>query len=175
MSVFRVAILGSGIGREHLAAYLQLSDRYQVSVLCDTDTQRAEELVADNGGIRIASDWQTVVNDSSIDIVDVCLPPDLHFDVCMAALAAGKHVVCEKPLVSSLREADQLREQCTLSGKTLTPVFQYRYGPALAQLRALLKANLCGTPLVANIETHWHRDAEYYDNPWRGTWLVLFL
>ena len=88
----------------------------------------------------------------------------------MRALAAGKHVVCEKPLVSSLRDADALIAAATSAGRILTPVFQYRYGPQVAKLRALVDAGFAGKPLVASIETHWRRDADYYDNPWRGTW-----
>jgi len=170
VSKHRVGILGAGIGREHLAAYKALPDRFQVVTLCDTDAERAASILSPDDNISITADWQSVLQDATVDIVDVCLPPHLHFELCIAALDAGKHVVCEKPLVSSLRDADALIAHAKISGREITPVFQYRFGPALSQLQALLDADLCGEPLTATLETHWHRDAQYYKNPWRGTW-----
>jgi len=170
MNKYQVAIIGAGIGREHLDAYRELPNRFSVATLCDTDAERAKAVIGAGSETSVSTNIEAVLGDKNIDIVDVCLPPHLHKAVCLDALAAGKHVVCEKPMVASLQDADELKAAILVSGKTLTPVFQYRFGPGLAQLRALMKADLCGKPLVANIETHWHRDADYYDNPWRGTW-----
>lgn len=170
MKKYQVGIVGAGIGREHLDAYRVLPTRFAVATLCDTDAERAKSVIGAGSETTVCTSIESVLSDENIDIVDVCLPPHLHKPFCLDALAAGKHVVCEKPLVASLQDADELQAAIQASGKTLTPVFQYRYGPGLAQLRALLSADLCGKPLVANVETHWHRDADYYDNPWRGTW-----
>ncbi len=166
----RVAIIGAGIGAQHLAAYQNLPERFSVRTLCDTDVDRASAVIGDRTSIRVEPVFNSVLNDPDIDLVDICLPPHLHFETSMAALASGKHVVCEKPLVTSLRDADALIRRASDSGKLLTPVFQYRYGPATAQLRALMDAGLTGKPYVASIETHWDRRADYYAVPWRGTW-----
>ena len=169
MSVKRVAIIGAGIGREHLWAYQALPERYEVAVVCDRDEARAREITAGTD-IAVETAVETVLADPSIDIADVCLPPFLHLPITVQALEAGKHVVCEKPMVASLAEADQLAEAIRKSGKVFSPVFQYRFGPAMAQLQALINAGLAGRPLVASLETHWNRGADYYENPWRGTW-----
>ena len=166
----RVAIIGAGIGAEHLAGYQQLPRRFKVSVLCDSDRQRAVDVAATDTTIAVSTDMSETFNDPDIDLVDICLPPHLHFEACVAALRKGKHVVCEKPLVGSLSDADRLAEEVRKSGKTLTPVFQYRYGLATARLHALIEAGLAGSPYVASLETHWNRPASYYDNAWRGTW-----
>ena len=166
----RVAIIGAGIGREHLAAYRELPERFQVSTVCDLDEERARSIIEGDDDIALTGDLAAVMNDPQIDIVDVCLPPHLHFDTAMAALEAGKHVVCEKPLVNSLAQADALIAASVRTGRTLTPVFQYRYGLAMQQLRALMDAGLTGKPYMASLETHWNRDAEYYAIDWRGTW-----
>jgi predicted dehydrogenase len=170
MNAFNVAIVGAGIGREHLAAYLTLPDDFNVVMLCDKDEARAAQLTTNQHTIRVVSDLASVLQDPSIEVVDICLPPHLHKQAVIDALNADKHVVCEKPLVTSLSDADEIGRVMHGSTKTLTPVFQYRYGPALSQLRALMNQGYCGKPLVASIETHWHRDADYYNNPWRGTW-----
>ena len=105
-----------------------------------------------------------------VDIVDICLPPHLHFQACADALRAGKVVICEKPLVSSLREAELLRDIAAETGGHVFPVFQYRYGLGMAQLKALMDAGLAGRAYAGSLETHWHRPASYYDVDWRGTW-----
>ncbi|ASJ72691.1 Gfo/Idh/MocA family protein [Granulosicoccus antarcticus] len=165
----RVAIIGAGIGREHLEAYRELAGKYEVRIICDLDEERARS-IADSDSLTITSDLSSVLQDADIDIVDVCLPPHLHFDTTIAALQAGKHVVCEKPLVTSLAQADALAEAAQAAGRTITPVFQYRYGPAMQQLQALMAAGLTGKPYMASLETHWNRDADYYAIAWRGTW-----
>jgi predicted dehydrogenase len=166
----RVAIIGAGIGASHLKGYRALPDRFIVSVLCDLDRERAAKLANGDPSIRIETDLDRVLSDPDIDLIDICLPPHLHFKVSMAALQTGKHVVCEKPFVSSLHEADLLAEAVEKSGRTLSPVFQYRFGRGFAQLRALIDKGLAGKAYTASVETHWCRRAEYYDIPWRGTW-----
>jgi predicted dehydrogenase len=166
----RVGIIGAGIGSQHLAAYLQLEQRFTVKYLCDIDADRARQVIDGNSNIEVTEYSAAVLADTSIDLVDICLPPHLHFDMCMKSLAARKHVVCEKPLVSSLQEIELLEQQAAEYQRLLSPVFQYRFGPAMSKLRALIDAGLTGKPYVANIETHWNRGPDYYSIPWRGTW-----
>jgi len=173
VSRLRVAVIGAGIGREHLRAYLALPARFEVLTLVDLDTARATAVLADEApqsGIRVENDLDAALADARIDLVDVCLPPHLHGPVAIRALEAGKHVVCEKPLVTSLEEADALLAAADASGRSLTPVFQYRYGRATAQLAALAATGLTGKAFVASLETHWNRTTDYYAVPWRGTW-----
>lgn len=169
-TVRNVAIVGAGIGAQHLDAYRRLPDRFSVKILCDVDIDRARNVSDGDPSIAIEPDYHQVLQNPEVDIIDICLPPHLHFETCMAALEHGKHVICEKPLVNSLRDADLLAKQAEKFGRVLTPVFQYRYGKATAQLRALIDAGLAGRPLVASIETHWNRQEDYYAVPWRGTW-----
>ncbi|PIV75059.1 MAG: gfo/Idh/MocA family oxidoreductase [Rhodobacteraceae bacterium CG17_big_fil_post_rev_8_21_14_2_50_65_11] len=168
--MIRVAIIGAGIGAEHLLGYRALPDRFRVAAMCDLDTARAEAATGGDAGIAISGDLEAVLADASVDLIDICLPPHLHFPVAVQALEAGKHVICEKPIVRSLDEADRLQAAAEVSGKSVFPVFQYRYGHAMAQLIALQAAGLTGKPYVASLETHWNRGADYYAVPWRGTW-----
>lgn len=165
----RVAILGAGIGEKHLWGYQALPERFQVRTICDLDPVRGQAL-AGQAQAAWTAEMDAVLADDRIDLVDICLPPHLHFDAARRALEAGKDVVCEKPLVTSLAEADQLAETVDRTGRHLFPVFQYRYGQGTAQLRALAGAGLLGRAFVATLETHWNRGADYYAIPWRGTW-----
>ncbi|WP_425071290.1 Gfo/Idh/MocA family protein [Sagittula sp. S175] len=166
--MIRVAIVGAGIGSEHLAAYVQLPQLFEVVTLCDLNIERARA-VATPHGVAVSDDFEAVLA-SDVDLIDVCLPPHLHLSACLKALAAGKHVICEKPLVASLAEADQLIAAAEAAGRQVFPVFQYRYGLGTAQLRAVMQAGLAGDLFAGTIETHWNRDAAYYAVDWRGTW-----
>jgi predicted dehydrogenase len=165
-----VSIIGAGIGAQHLLGYASLPGRFAVHSACDLDRTRGEALAATSPGCRYVADFDAVLADPDVDIVDICLPPHLHFSACINALDAGKIVVCEKPLVTSLAQADALAAKARETGGVIAPVFQYRYGLGTAQLHALLDAGLAGKAFVGTLETHWDRDAAYYAVPWRGTW-----
>ncbi|WP_299685158.1 Gfo/Idh/MocA family oxidoreductase [uncultured Tateyamaria sp.] len=162
----RVAILGGGIGAQHLAAYDAVAG-LDVALMVDQDPERRTQVAA--RGIA-TSDQIDAAMDADIDLVDICLPPHMHAPVALQALAAGKHVICEKPLATSLWDVDRIIAAATQAERHVFPVFQYRYGPAFDQLAALQAAGLTGAPVAAALETHWNRGADYYAVPWRGTW-----
>ncbi|MEJ6392065.1 Gfo/Idh/MocA family oxidoreductase [Gymnodinialimonas sp. 2305UL16-5] len=164
-----IAILGAGgIGAQHAAALLNLPEDWRLSHVCDIYAENARSLGQKTGADTASLD--AVLENPDIDVVDICLPPALHVRIALRALAAGKHVVCEKPIAGSIADVDRLRQAERDSGKRVFPVFQYRYGPAFRRLRDLAEAGHLGTPRVATLETHWSRDAGYYAVPWRGTW-----
>ena len=165
--MIRVALLGAGIGREHLEAYRAIPHLFDVKMIIDRDIDRARSLAED---IQCFPSIESALEDDSIDIVDICLPPHLHVDIAILAMEHGKHVICEKPIATSLKDTARLRESIRQSGKSYFPVFQYRFGPAFTALQNLNREGLVGQPYVAAVETHWSRDAEYYSVPWRGTW-----
>jgi len=168
--MLNVAILGAGIGAQHLDGYLALPDRYRVAAICDLDAEKAGALAAKAPGCAVVSDADAVIADPAIDIIDICLPPHLHGPIAIKAFAAGKHVICEKPIAGSVAEADRMLEAAQAAGRLFAPIFQYRYGRGLYQLAALQERGLAGKPLVATLETHWNRTADYYAVPWRGKW-----
>ena len=165
----RVAVVGAGIGAEHAAGYAALPDRFELAAICDLDAARGQPL-ADQHGAAFTTNLSALLSDASIDMIDVCLPPHVHFRAASDALAAGKVVVCEKPLVPSLKEADALVARSEQAGRPVFPVFQYRYGLGSAQLQALMEAGLAGRCYAGTLETHWDRPASYYEVDWRGTW-----
>lgn len=164
-----VAIIGAGIGAEHLAAYLSLPDKFSVTCICDLNSDRARGIAAPHH-ITTVDDLAVVLADDSLDIVDICLPPHLHLQAMLSALDANKTVICEKPLVTCLADADTLAAKIEATNGVVYPVFQYRYGPGTTGLRALIEAGLAGRCFAGSLETHWNRDATYYAVDWRGTW-----
>lgn len=164
-----VAIIGAGIGSAHLDAYIANAERYCVKVICDLDAARARLLTDRCGADYCPSLSETLARDD-LELIDVCLPPKLHKDAILDALAARKHVICEKPLVSSLAEVDHIEQAARKAQRHVIPVYQYRFGHGFEQLSHLVDTGLAGKPFVATLETHWDRDAAYYAVPWRGKW-----
>lgn len=167
--IFNVAVIGCNIGRSHIAeAYSNLSDKFRVLAVCGLDVPQMNA-VADEFGIpRRVTSYEEVLAMPDIDIVDICTPPALHVPQSLAALAAGKHVICEKPIAGSLAEVDRLIAAEAASSRTVMPIFQYRWGTGYQKALKLVKDGLAGRPYSATVETHWRRLPDYYSVPWRG-------
>ena len=170
MTRMNVAIIGSGISYLHAKGFRWLPDLFDIPVLCALDEERSR-MVMDKFDIpEYSDDFAAVLQRDDIDLVDICTPPDLHFDMCRDALAAGKHVICEKPLFGSIAEVDEMKVLARKADRAVMPIFQYRFGAGLQKLKYLIAEGLTGDPFMTTIETHWWRDAEYYSVPWRGKW-----
>ncbi len=169
MTTYRVAVIGLGVGRGHVEeAWANLPGKFELAVVCDLDAKRRRDVAAQYG-CDASEDFDGVIAREDIDIVDICTPPALHMPQVKAALAAGKHVVCEKPLAGSLDDIAELERAAAEARGVLMPVFQYRFGSGAMAARRIIDEGIAGKALVATAETHWYRDAAYFDNPWRGT------
>ena len=170
MNKHQVAIIGTNIGAKHYEDFQKVSDRFNVHTICGLTREAIDNILVSNNKTKVSLNFDEVLKIKEIDIIDICLPPHLHFSACKKSLEAGKHVICEKPLVSNLKEIDELEEICKETDKLIFPVFQYRYGLGFSRIKALIQSGLAGKPLVASLETHWNRGKDYYSKPWRGTW-----
>ncbi len=165
---YKVGIVGLGIGTEHWRHWRLLEDQYEVVMLCDPDESRREPLAL-KAGARSTDRFEDMLG-AGLDVIDICTPPHLHFEMASAALRTGHHVVCEKPLVNSLEEVDELLALSTACKRSFTPISQYRFAGGVQRLRYLLDRDIIGKPYIASVETHWLRGNDYYQAPWRGRW-----
>jgi predicted dehydrogenase len=163
----RVVVVGSGIGAQHVRGYRAASDLFEITAICDIDPERGAAL-AEECGIQLLTDFEAAIHRTDVDIVDLCTPPTLHFQQMCAAIEAGKHVICEKPIVGSLAELDQLEDLAQKTGKQIMPIFQYRFGRGLQKLKYLIERQLTGEAFVFNVDVAWWRSGDYYSIPWRG-------
>jgi predicted dehydrogenase len=170
MRRLRVAVVGLGVGVQHVEAYAARPDLFEIAALCDLDAGRMAQIGAQYGVTRQTADFGQLLADGGLDVVNICTPPNTHFDLITRALAAGVHVVCEKPLVGSLADCDRLAVAEAASGRRIIPIFQYRFGNGLQRLKMLVDAGLAGPAFLTTIETAWQRGADYYAVPWRGKW-----
>ncbi len=165
-----VAVIGCGIGRTHIVSYVNHSDKFRVAAICDLNDERLQAIGEEFGIERRIKDYSDVLRMDDVDIVDVCTPPGVHLEQILAALAAGKDVVCEKPLVGSVADIDKvIRAEQQSRGRVL-PIFQYRYGNGIMKAKHIIDQGLAGRPYLASVEVFWKRTAKYYENPWRGRW-----
>ena len=118
-----------------------------MSVVCGRDTGRAAEAAQRLGWDQSADDWHAVVSRDDIDLVDICTPGDSHAEIALAALAAGKHVLCEKPLANTVEEATSMTlaaEEAHAHGQVAMVGFNYRRVPATAQARRMVAQGRLG-------------------------------
>lgn len=170
-NVKTVAVVGAGIGRSHISeGYAANPDKFKVLAICDLNEERMAAVANEFGVDRRVTDFDELLGMGDLDIIDICTPPGLHYPMIKAALAAGKHVVCEKPLVGSLAEVDEIIALEKQSRGKLMPVFQYRFGNGIEQAKRIIDAGIAGKPYVGTVETLWRREAPYYAVPWRGKW-----
>ncbi len=167
----RVGIVGAGIAERHLAGFDWIKDLFEVVVLCSLDEDRGRRLCDQYAIPEYTQDVATLIARDDLDLIDICTPPDSHFDLCRRVIEAGKHVICEKPLFGSIAEVDEMAAiVARAAGPKLMPIFQYRYGTGLQKLKMLIEKGLTGRPFLTTIETHWWRGPAYYEVPWRGKW-----
>ncbi|HLJ20757.1 MAG TPA: Gfo/Idh/MocA family oxidoreductase [Stellaceae bacterium] len=169
--VLNVAVIGLGIGKAHIAeGYSKHPDKFRVLAVCDLDPKRLARIADEFQVARRTQSFDEVLAMADIDVVDICTPPALHVPQTLAAIAARKHAICEKPLAGSLAEVDELIAVQRRAKHRIMPVFQYRYGNGLQKAKRIVDLGLAGKPYLATIETAWKRTAAYYAVPWRGKW-----
>jgi predicted dehydrogenase len=166
----RVGLIGAGIAQRHLVGYDWNKELFEVPVLCSLDEDRGRKLVKEYGVGEYTQDVDSLFARDDLDIIDVCTPPDSHFELSRRGIESGKHVICEKPLFGSIADVDEMAKIVAGTDRKFMPIFQYRYGTGLQKLKRLIELGLTGRPFLTTIETHWWRGPAYYEVPWRGKW-----
>jgi predicted dehydrogenase len=167
----KVAIIGTGgISSAHLQAWHHVGDRVTPVAAVDIDRDRVEAFARKNDIAGVYTDAGEMLKAEKPDLVHICTPPAFHFPIIMQCLEAGAWVFCEKPLVASLRELDQVAEAERQTGNACISVFQWRFGAAAQHLRRQIDAGTFGRPYVGLCATTWYRPDSYYEVDWRGTW-----
>lgn len=152
-----IAIIGAGmIGAAHAAGYRQFAHRFgpkgRLHTVCDMNPVAATKLAADWGFAHTATDWKAVIANPEIDVVSVCLPNFLHTEVTLAALANGKHVLCEKPLALDVASARPVAEAARAARSVSGTVFNYRRIPAIAAIKSRIDAGDLGRPVQISVQ-----------------------
>ena len=167
----RFALVGAGtIGRVHAAALAGLADVAELVAVVDTDPAKAQELAGRHGAPTATTDLAAVLRRDDVDAVAICTPSGLHADGAVAALEAGKHVVVEKPLDTTLAAADRVIAAERRAGRTVAVISQHRFDPSTERVVRAVRDGHLGAITSAIASHAWWRGQSYYDSgEWRGT------
>lgn len=188
----RIAVIGTGFAAHfHLASYRKVyGENFEIAVICGRNSERAGALAAEYGVARVESDWEKVLADPSIDVVDLCVPNDLHVPRILAAAKAGKHIICEKPLGgffgpddagadwtadgfprqamldAAAEQARLVRDAVEAAGVTFCYGENWVHAPPIAKLDRLMAASDSAIMRIEGEESHSGSHASY-SRQWR--------
>jgi len=159
-----VALLGTGfVGRVHLEAIRRLG-YVDVRGLCVSSPVRAAKAAAEFGIEKVVADYRTLLDDPSVDAVDICTPNALHLPMASDALASGKHVMCEKPLATSAEDARTLVSLAREKNRRNCTCYNLRYYPLVQQMRRMREDGELGETLI--VQGTYSQDWLLYDTDW---------
>lgn len=170
--MIKVAVIGTGaICPAHINGYLAFGDQCKIVALCDIYPEKAEKLAKQfDLKVDIYDDHTKMLERTDIDLISVCTPPYTHAEISIDFLDAGKHVLVEKPMASSLEECDAMNEAAKRNNKILSVVAQNRFTNPMMKLKNVLDTKLMGPIVHTQLDSYWWRGHSYYDLWWRGTW-----
>jgi predicted dehydrogenase len=171
--MLRVGMVGYGfMGKAHAQAWRNVGRFYdlplrpELTALCGRSPEGVRAAAETYGFAGWETDWQRLIAREDIDVVDICTPGDTHAEIALAALAAGKHVLCEKPLANTVEQAREMAaaaDRAAQHGRYAMVGFNYRRVPALALARQLIADGRLGTvyQVRAQYLQDWIVDPEF--------------
>jgi predicted dehydrogenase len=164
-----VALVGSGRMGRVRAEVLAQSAEARLAAVADPDLARAREIAGTRGALAF-SDWREAIARPEIDVVILATPTKFHAEIAIAALEAGKHVLCEKPLARNVEEAARMLATAQRAQKLLKTGFNYRYMPHVRKAKELIDAGDLGSLYLVRsrfghggrpgYEKEWHTNRE---------------
>jgi predicted dehydrogenase len=151
----RGAIIGFGFIAEkgHLPAYLARSD-FQIVAIADVCGARRELARKLLPWARVYEDAQSLLaSEKQLDFVDIATPPRDHAPIACAAMAHGLHVLCEKPLATSVRDAESVLEQALRTRRVFFPVHNYKHAPSMRAVREIIDSGRIGAVSLVTLDT----------------------
>lgn len=176
MKPLRIAIIGCGrISSVYCQALHNIGSQVQLVLAFDKVLARAEALAGKFPGCQSSdavepTDVAAMLRQAQVDLVHILLPHHLHCRYAVAALDAGIHVLTEKPIATTLADAQAMMEARDRSGKQLGVIFQNRFIDGVAYVRDLLQSGAMGKLQGVFSTLNWFRPPSYYECDWKGRW-----
>jgi len=165
----RFAVIGLGnIGSRHLAV-IDAEPRASLAGICDIEAHKCEKYAAQYGGVPWHTDFRALLHETSAEVINICTPHGLHAPMAIAAANAGKHVLVEKPMALTVRDAQAMVEAARQNNVHLMVVKQNRHNVPIALTKKTLEEGRLGQIYMAQCNVLWNRHPGYYaDSNWRG-------
>jgi len=155
----RWGLIGAGdIVRKRVAGALLDAPGSELIAVCRARAELAESFAREVGARRWYADWRALVADAELDAVYIATPVHLHAEQTIAAAAAGKHVLCEKPMAMSAAECDSMLAACLAHGVALGIAYYRRFYPAVIRVKDIIASGEIGEPVFAQLNAF-----EYFD------------
>jgi predicted dehydrogenase len=169
MRKIQTAVIGAGfMGKVHAEA-IRRQPNVEIAAVCGIDAKEGAAFGQAVGVERTSGDWKEIVADPGIEALHICTPNNLHYPIAKAAMLAGKHVLCEKPLTNTLEEAKELVEIAKRQNVANCTNHNLRYYPAVQQMRRMVEAGELGDILV--VQGTYSQDWLLYDTDWN--WRII--
>jgi predicted dehydrogenase len=165
--VIRAGVLGLGMGQSMFLANDMPESTIEVHGICDTNPERLESMRVEHNVPVATTDWRELIARDDIDLIGVYTPDGLHAEHVLAALEAGKHVICTKPMVDSLDDAVAILEAVRSTGLTFLVGQTCRFSPHRRAAKQLVEAGRYGR--LAYVEATYNHDIRDVldDTAWR--------
>jgi len=152
----------------HVKAFQCLQD-VKIRGVVDVIESKAKDLAQRYKVDFWAADYHKLLEED-VDIVSICTPSGLHYELALDVMEAGKHVIVEKPLAINLRQADKMIETSRKAGVKLAPILDHRFDIPSIKIKQALDTGRFGKLILGDAYVKWYRTEEYYSSGWRGTW-----
>lgn len=166
-SDLRFAIVGCGrIANRHAE---HINNLAQLAAVCDIDKGKADTLAAEYGVKAYYTIEDMLENEKDVAVMSICTPNGLHAEHSIKSLKAGYHVLCEKPLATSVTDCGEMIKTAEQCNRRLFAIKQNRFNPPVAAVKSAIDSGKLGKIYSVQLSCFWNRNPQYYENSWKGT------
>lgn len=154
----KIGVIGCGAiaNGQHIPAYMK-NEKVEIKYFCDIILERAEKAVEEYGCGQAVSDYRDVINDKEVEAISICTPNRVHSEITIAALKAGKNVLCEKPAGYTYEEALKMQEAQHETGKVLNIGVVNRFNKGVRKIKELIQQGELGEVYQVYVSFRSHR------------------
>lgn len=161
------ALIGCGrIAQRHAE---HIKNNGLLVAVCDIDKSKADELAKKYNCAAFYTIEDLLSSEIALDVVSVCSPNGVHAKHSIAALNAGKHVLCEKPMAIDVSDCGEMIKAAEKNNKRLFAIKQNRFNPPVAAVKEAIDKGILGKIYSIQLSCFWNRNSDYYANSWKGT------
>ncbi len=166
-SRIKFGIIGCGrIAQRHAE---HISNKGILLAVCDIEKEKADAMARKYNAIAYYSVEDMLKESGGMDVISVCSPNGLHAAHAIAALNAGFHVLCEKPMALSVYDCGEMIKAAERTNKRLFAIKQNRFNPPVEAVKKILDEGKLGRIFSIQLSCFWNRNPDYYHNSWKGT------
>jgi predicted dehydrogenase len=147
MKTLKVGIVGAGLWGANHSRVFTILPQTEVVAVCDTSRERAEAMAREAGGAATYTNYEDLIADPAVEAVSIATPDFTHTPIIVAALGRNKHVLSEKPLATTLADAEAIAAAANSSSGKLMVDFHNRVNPAIVQVREAIASGEIGRPI----------------------------